>query len=171
MLSRVYPPSSENSKYNQPSHKIGLIPAPISREAYKSEPSSNEVTMSPYCTLCEVASHMKARNVERGSRRHHSCSGMPKYKTWLERRGGGIGGENWSLDQNQGLSCEGPGLFRAASLQTCWCPQHLICTHHLPFAMCRTVSCGFWKASGCPGRLGWTFPVLFILVFPGLLLK
>lgn len=68
--------------------KYHLFPAPISREAHKSESSSNEVTMSPHCTLCEVASRMKARNAEGGSRRHHSCSGIPKYKTWLERRGG-----------------------------------------------------------------------------------
>lgn len=61
--------------------KYHLFPAPISREAHKSQSFSNEVTMSPHCTLCEVASHMKARNVERGSRRHPSWPGMPKYKT------------------------------------------------------------------------------------------
>lgn len=72
--------------------KYRLFSAPISREAHKSESPSNEVTMAPHCTLCEVASRMKTRNVEGGSRRHHSRSGIPKYKTWLERRGGRKGG-------------------------------------------------------------------------------
>lgn len=76
--------------------------------------------MSPHCTPCETASHMEERNVEGGSHRHHSWPGMPKYKTWLKRRGGG------KLGKKLGFV-----LWRAARLPTCWSPQTQIFTHYL----------------------------------------